>query len=125
VEKLRKHARKLGLEFYEISAVTGAGVAELAWAMARYVEEVRRQGADVEVAVGSVPVEAKPKAEAKKQTKGRIPMAATKKVATKKAAAKKPAAKKTAVKKVVAKKAVAKKVVKKAAKKTATKKAAK
>jgi GTP-binding protein len=120
VEKLRKHARKLGLEFYEISAVTGAGVSELAWAMARYVEEVRRRSADVEVVVGAVPVGTKPKAKAKKQTKGRIPMAATKKVATKKAAAKKPAAKKTAVKKVVAKKAV-----KKAAKKTATKKAAK
>jgi len=127
VEKLRKHARKLGLEFYEISAVTGAGVSELAWAMARYVEEVRRQSAGVEVVVGSVPVEAKPKAKAKKQTKGRIPMAATKKVATKKVAAKKPVAKKTAVKKVVAKKAVAKKaaVKKPAVKKAVAKKAAK
>jgi GTPase len=126
VEKLRKHARKLHLEFYEISAVTGAGVSELAWAMARYVEEVRRRSADVEVVVGSVPVETKPKTRAKKQTKGRIPMAATKKAATKKAAAKKPAAKKTAVKK-VAKKVVAKKAAAKkpAAKKAAAKKAAK
>ena len=118
VEKLRKHARKLSLEFYEISAVTGAGVSELAWAMARYVEEVRRQSAGEE-AVGSVAVETKPKTKAKKQTKGRIPMAATKKAATKKVAAKKPVAKK-AVKK-VAKKAV-KKVAKKAVKKAAAKK---
>jgi len=117
-EKLRKHARKLGLEFYEISAVTGAGVSELAWAMARYVEEVRRRSAGEE-AVGFAPVEAKQLPKVKKQTKGRIPMAATKKAATKKAAAKKPVAKK-AVKK-VAKKAV-KKVAKKAVKKAAAKK---
>jgi len=120
VEKLRKHARKLGLEFYEISAVTGAGVSELAWAMARYVEEVRRSGSIGEEVAGSVPVEAKPTSKTKQPTKGRIkPMAATKKVATKKAAAKKPVAKK-AVKK-VAKKAV-KKVAKKAVKKAAAKK---
>jgi hypothetical protein len=86
--------------------------------MARYVEEVRRQSAGEE-AVGSVAVETKPKTKAKKQTKGRIPMAATKKAATKKVAAKKPVAKK-AVKK-VAKKAV-KKVAKKAVKKAAAKK---
>jgi GTPase len=125
VEQLRKQARKLHLEFYEISAVTGAGVSELAWAMARYVEEVRRHSADVEVAVGSVPVKTKPTTKAKKQTKGRIPMAATKKAATKKAAAKKPAAKKTAVKKVVAKKAAKKVAVKKTAAKKTAKKAAK
>jgi GTP-binding protein len=141
VEKLRQHARKLGLEFYEISAVTGAGVTELAWAMARYVEEVRRQTADGDAVVGAGLVKAAPKAKTNKQTKGRIPMAATKKAATKKAAAKKPAAKKTATKKVAkkaaktaktvvkaltpAKKVAAKKpVAKKAAKKTATKKTA-
>jgi GTP-binding protein len=128
VEKLRKHVRKLGLEFYEISAVTGAGVTELAWAMARFVEEVRRKNEDGEGV--SIAVLAEPEAEitTKKPTQGRIQMAATKKAATKKAAAKKPAAKKTAVKKVAkkaakpAKKAAAKKP---AAKKTATKKAAK
>ena len=120
VEKLRKHARKLGLEFYEISAVTGAGVSELAWAMARYVEEVRRSSSIGEEVAGSVPVVTKTASRTKQPTKGRIkPMAATKKVATKKAAAKKPVAKK-AVKK-VAKKAV-KKVAKKAVKKAAAKK---
>ncbi len=124
VEKLRKHARKLGLEFYEISAVTGAGVAELAWAMARYVEEVRRRNSDGEGVLGAVQEKTEPKIKTNKQTKGRIPMAATKKAAPKKAAVKKPAAKKTAVKKVVAKKAAKPAVKKVAAKKPAAKKAA-
>jgi len=115
VEKLRRHARKLGLEFYEISSVSGAGITELTWAMARYVEEVRRRNADDEVAPGAVPSGTETETKTNKQKQGRIPMAATKKAATKKAAAKKPAAKKTAVKKVVAKKAV-KKAAKKAAK---------
>jgi len=119
VEKLRKHARKLNLEFYEISAVTGAGVSELAWAMARYVEEVRRRSTGGEEVTGAVLDETEPETKSNKKTKGRIPMAATKKAATKKAAAKKPVAKK-AVKK-VAKKAV-KKVAKKAVKKAAAKK---
>jgi GTP-binding protein len=119
VEKLRKHARKLGLEFYEISAVTGAGVSELAWAMARYVEEVRRRNAGGEEVTGAVLAMAEPETKTNKKTKGRIPMAATKKAATKKAAAKKPVAKK-AVKKAVKK--VAKKAVKKVAKKAAAKK---
>jgi GTP-binding protein len=125
VEKLRAHARKLGLEFYEISAVTGAGITQLAWAMAHYVEEVRRRVADGEEVTGAALIETAPETKTNKQTKGRIPMAATKKAATKKAAAKKPAAKKTAVKKVAkkaakpAKKAVAKKAVKKVAKKAA------
>ncbi len=113
VEKLRKHARKLGLEFYEISAVTGAGVSELTWAMARRVEQVRRP----EVGEEEVPVKAvkaaTPRTKPKPKSKGRIPMATKK--AAKKAA--KPA--KKAVKK-VAKKAV-KKVAKKAAKKAAKK----
>jgi GTP-binding protein len=109
VEKLRKHARKLGLEFYEISAVTGGGVSELAWAMAKRVEQVRRPTAgEEEVPVVAAKL-ARPKTKPKTKSKGRIPMA------TKKAA-------KKAVKK-VAKKAV-KKVAKKAAKKPA-KKAAK
>jgi GTP-binding protein len=126
VEKLRNRARKLGLEFYEISAVTGAGISELAWAMARYVEEVRRKtagGEGVSVAGLSEP---EPETKTNKQTKGRIPMAATKKAATKKAAAKKPAAKKSAVKAVKAVKKVAKKAAKavKPAKKVAVKKTA-
>jgi GTP-binding protein len=123
VEKLRKRSRKLGLEFYEISAVTGAGITELAWAMARYVDEVRRHAADDVVSAGAVMQLAAPETKTKKSKQGRIPMAATKKAATKKAAAKKAPAKKAAAKKVVAKKAV-KKAVKKVAKK-ATKKAAK
>jgi GTP-binding protein len=109
VEKLRKHARKLGLEFHEISAVTGAGVSELTWAMAKRVEQVRRPEAGEEEVPVKVVKAAKSRTKPKPKSKGRIPMA------TKKAA-------KKAVKK-VAKKAV-KKVAKKAAKKPA-KKAAK
>jgi GTP-binding protein len=110
VEKLRKHARKLGLEFYEISAVTGAGINELAWAMARVVDEVRRYDAGEETAAVAAVVEAAPKAKSKTTIKGRIDMA-TKKAAKKVA--------KKAVKKVAKKavKKVAKKVAKKAAKK--------
>ena len=123
VEKLRKHARKLGLEFYEISAVTGAGVTELAWAMARYVEEVRRQNADDEEVAGCRAGCGGAGDQNEKPKKGRIiPMAATKKAATKKAAAKKTGCQedrreegcKKAVKKAVKK--VAKKAAKKAAK---------
>jgi len=105
VEKLRRHARKLDLEFFPISSVTGAGVAELAWAMARHVEQVRRRSAGDETAAGAASMDAEPVTGRKKQTKGRIPMA------TKKAAKK-------------ATKKAAKKATKKAAKK-ATKKAAK
>ncbi|MDR3763295.1 MAG: GTPase ObgE [Acidobacteriota bacterium] len=119
VEKLRKHARKLGLEFYEISAVTGAGINELAWSMARVVEEVRRQDAGEATASEAAAWADEPKAtpKPKSNSKGRITMA-TKKAAKKVA--------KKAVKKVAKKavKKVAKKAVKKVAKK-ATKKVAK
>ena len=39
--KLRKYAKKLKLDFYEISAVTGKGIPELKYAMGRLVEEIR------------------------------------------------------------------------------------
>lgn len=39
--KLRKYAKKLSLDFYEISAVTGKGIPELKYAMGRLVEEIR------------------------------------------------------------------------------------
>lgn len=110
---LQRLARKQRLEFFPISAVTGEGVKDLMWAMARSVEKVRRRtDADENVEVSAAKVEAK--AKSKPKSKGRIPMAAAKKVAKK------------AVKKTVKKaaKKVAKKAVKKAVKKTA-KKAAK
>ncbi len=107
LEKLRAYAKRVGLEFFEISAVTGRGVPELEWAMARYVEEVRRRisaGEDVEGVKLFEAVEApttRVKATQRKSTKrkkGRIPMAAKKKA--KKAAKKttKKAAKKSAKK---------------------------
>jgi len=115
LDQLRKFAQKLKYEFYEISAVTGRGIPELQWAMARYVEEVRRRlaaGEDVEgirlfEEQDVRPVTRQQKATSKKKKtsskKGRIPMAAKKaaKKATKKAAKKstKKAAKKSSKKK--------------------------
>jgi GTP-binding protein len=42
--KLRRFAKRKKLPLYEISSVTGAGLEELKWAMAKKVEEVRRSG---------------------------------------------------------------------------------
>lgn len=39
--KLRKHAKKLKLDLYEISAVTGKGIPELKYALGRRVAEIR------------------------------------------------------------------------------------
>jgi GTP-binding protein len=41
--KLKKFAKRKKMECYPISAVTGEGIEDLKWAMARKVEEVRRQ----------------------------------------------------------------------------------
>src|SRR5437016_2449815 len=39
--KLKKHCKKLKLDLYEISAVTGKGIPELKYAIGRYVAEIR------------------------------------------------------------------------------------
>ncbi|MDT8071154.1 MAG: GTPase ObgE [Terriglobia bacterium] len=39
--KVKKYAARKRMPFFEISAVTGQGIKELQWAMARYVEQVR------------------------------------------------------------------------------------
>jgi GTPase len=44
--KLRKHAKKLKLDLYEISAVTGQGIPQLKYALGKRVKEVR-SGASV------------------------------------------------------------------------------
>src|SRR5262249_49129076 len=41
VAKLRKHAKKLRLDLYEISAVTGAGIPEVKYGLGRRVAEIR------------------------------------------------------------------------------------
>jgi len=46
--KLRRFAKRRKLPLYEISAVTGAGLNELEWAMARSVGEARQAGAQGE-----------------------------------------------------------------------------
>jgi hypothetical protein len=120
---------------YAISAVTGEGIKDLEWAMARYVEEVRRRLAAGETVVGpqlftdefeepkAATVPKGPRSAGNKQIKKAATTISKKRenMATKKAAKKatKKAAKAPAKK--TAKKAV-KKTAKKAAKKTAAKK---
>jgi GTPase len=41
LERLRKHCKKLRLDLYEISAVTGAGISELKYALGNRVAEIR------------------------------------------------------------------------------------
>src|SRR5579859_3498598 len=41
VVRLRKHAKKLKLDLYEISAVTGKGIPELKYALGKRVAEIR------------------------------------------------------------------------------------
>jgi len=50
--KLKRYAKKKKLEFFEISAVTGAGIEELKFAMAAKVEEIK--ASDVRTKSGSI-----------------------------------------------------------------------
>ena len=43
LKKLRAHAKRRKLEFHEVSAVTGQGIDELKWALARRLNELRAQ----------------------------------------------------------------------------------
>ncbi len=54
--KLKRYAKKYGLELYPISAVTGKGVEELKWAVAKKVEEIRAQGSSETTAAETVEV---------------------------------------------------------------------
>jgi len=120
---LEKFVRKQGLELFAISAVTGQGIKELQWAMARYVEEVRRRiAAGEEVSgprlfpvEGAATVKQPARAKTKKSPAKRAAKKSARKTAPARAVAKKPAAKKSA--KPAAKKAV-KRSAEKAAKRT-------
>jgi GTP-binding protein len=46
--KLKRYAKKKGLELFPISAVTGKGIEELKWAMAEKVDEARMQAEEVQ-----------------------------------------------------------------------------
>jgi GTP-binding protein len=48
--KLKRYAKKHGLDVHAISAVTGKGIDELKYAMAKKVEEVRATSAAAEPA---------------------------------------------------------------------------
>src|SRR5262249_249259 len=54
--KLRKHAKKLKLDVYEISAVTGQGIAELKYALGRRVARLRAGQSDEEYVAPRKPV---------------------------------------------------------------------
>jgi GTP-binding protein len=83
--KLKKYAQRKRLPFYEISAVTGQGIPELQWAMARYVQQVRDaeargENVDIRVAREEAPVkrEVSKKREMRKPAKKRVAKAAKK-----------------------------------------------
>lgn len=89
LEKLQKFAKKRRLPFYEISAVTGAGIKELSWGMAHMVRDLREGKPPVIELEENKPVKprvVKKKSVAKKKAPTRKP---AKKKAAKKAAAKK------------------------------------
>ena len=71
VAKLRKHARKLKLELYEISAVTGKGIPELKYALGRSVAEIRA-GAHIPAEPGTVKKASARKAKKKAESVKRI-----------------------------------------------------
>ena len=134
LESLRKFVARKKLEFYEISAVTGEGIRDLEWAMARYVEEVRRRLKAGETVVGprlftdefeepkAAAVPRGPRSAGNQQIKKAAKTVRKKRenMATKKAAKKATKKATKAPAKKAAKKAV-KKTAKKAAKKTAKK----
>jgi GTP-binding protein len=101
--KLKKYAQKKRLPFYEISAVTGQGIPELQWAMARYVQQVRdadARGETVDIrtpreeAAAKKPVRTNIKKTAKKAARKMTKKTPTKKTTTRKSASKKTARKK-------------------------------
>jgi GTP-binding protein len=100
--KLKKFAQRKRLPFFEISAVTGQGIPELQWAMAKFVQQVRESGAE-NVDIRLPREEAAVRRPAKKLTKKKVITRETgrKKVPAKKAkkTARKPAATKKSTKK--------------------------
>jgi GTP-binding protein len=97
--KLKKYAQRKRLPFYEISAVTGQGIPELQWAMAKFVQQVRDADARGEKIDIRLPREEAParkpvqkvekKAVAKKSIAKKAPAKKAKKTARKPAATKK------------------------------------
>jgi GTP-binding protein len=71
LEKLRKLAKKLRLDLYEISAVTGKGIPELKYGLGRRVEEIR--SGTYEVRKPARKKAASPRKARKAETKRRIP----------------------------------------------------
>jgi GTP-binding protein len=55
--KLKRYCKKHGLELFPISAVTGKGLEELKYAMAKKVDEVRASQAEMESESSNVRIE--------------------------------------------------------------------
>jgi GTP-binding protein len=58
--KLKRYAKQHDLDLYPISAVTGKGVQELKWAMAKKVEEIRSREMKEEVTARNAEAESTP-----------------------------------------------------------------
>jgi GTP-binding protein len=82
--KLKKYAQKKRLPFYEISAVTGQGIPELQWAMARFVQEVRDAAARGETVDLRTPRPEAPVRMASKKTTRKVKITTKKPKATSK-----------------------------------------
>jgi GTPase len=104
--KLAKFAKKRRLPFYEISAVTGAGIKDLTWAMAHEVRDLREGRSPEMQFVAEDKPAPKPRKTAKKVAAKKKALARKKVPAKKKAAVRKPA-KKSAARKAAAKKRTA------------------
>jgi GTPase involved in cell partitioning and DNA repair len=91
--KLAKFAKKKRLPFYEISAVTGAGIKDLTWAIAGEVQDLR-EGRIPEIVIQSVRVAEDDRPA--KQVRARKRVAVSKKKSAARSSAKKRAAKKSA-----------------------------
>lgn len=108
--KLKKYAERKRLPFYEISAVTGQGIPELQWAMARFVQQVREADArgeklDIRTPRADIPAKKPVRKSAKKLASKAVKKTAQKPVPKK--------AKKTARKPVATKKKTSAKPTKK------------
>jgi GTPase involved in cell partitioning and DNA repair len=108
--KLKKYAERKRLPFYEISAVTGQGIPELQWAMARFVQEVREADARGEKLDIRTPREEIPAKKTVRKSAKKLASKAVKKTARKPVPKK---AKKTARKPVATKKKTSAKPTKK------------
>jgi GTP-binding protein len=73
IAKLRKHARKLKLDLYEISAVTGKGIPEVKYGLGKRVAESRTGAYEQKAPVNRKKAASSRKAKKKAESVKRIP----------------------------------------------------